>query len=275
MHLHHKEMHRHLKLQPPSFEGSTNPLVAEDWIREMEKIFNFMECTDARKTWRDNKIAEFIELKQGKMTLAQYERKFDELSRYAPHLVDTDERKAQKFEKGLRDGLRRPILVLRLQTYGERSDGRRGDLKKVKNEQFGRMEYPTCETCGKKHPGECYRKTGACFKCGKHGHIFKNCPNIGNATQKVKRDQLTQGHVYVLTRHDAEASPSTVVGTIPISGHSAFVLMDSGSTHCFVSRSFACKLDLKPVKLDYKWLFEIDIAGDNIKLEGSNRTRFR
>ncbi|KAH7546031.1 hypothetical protein FEM48_Zijuj01G0157600 [Ziziphus jujuba var. spinosa] len=153
------------RLQSPSFEGSTNPLVTKDWIREMEKIFSFMECTDAQKvtyaiymlkqsashwwkmisracnvernpitwvrfkeliyekyfpqTWRDNKIADFIELKQGKMTLAQYERKFDELSRYAPYLVDTDESKAQKFEIGLKDELRRPISVLRLRTYGE------------------------------------------------------------------------------------------------------------------------------------------------------------
>ncbi|KAH7542658.1 hypothetical protein FEM48_Zijuj02G0097500 [Ziziphus jujuba var. spinosa] len=92
----------------------------------MEKIVNFMECTDAQKVTyaiymlkQDNKIVEFIELKQGKMTLARYERKFDELSRYAPHLVDTDERKAKKFERGLRDGLRRTIYVLRLRTYGE------------------------------------------------------------------------------------------------------------------------------------------------------------
>nr|XP_048327388.1 uncharacterized protein LOC125421824 [Ziziphus jujuba var. spinosa] len=77
------------------------------------------------------------------------------------------------------------------------------------------MEYPTCETCRKKHPGECYRKTGACFKCGKHGHLFKNCPNVGNATQKVKRDQLTQGCVYVLIRHDAEVSPSMVADELP------------------------------------------------------------
>ncbi|KAH7533949.1 hypothetical protein FEM48_Zijuj04G0185900 [Ziziphus jujuba var. spinosa] len=144
------------------------------------------------------------------MTLAQYERKFDELSRYAPHLVDTDERKAQKFERGLRDGLRRPISMLRLSPSRKRTwdkndkqrSDRRGDPKKSKNEQSGKMEYPTCETCGKKHPGECYKKTGACFKCGKYRHIFKNCPNLGNATQKVKRDQLTQGCVYVLTRYD-------------------------------------------------------------------------
>ncbi|KAH7520632.1 hypothetical protein FEM48_Zijuj08G0165500 [Ziziphus jujuba var. spinosa] len=46
---------------------------------------------------------------------SQYKRKFDELSRYTPHLVDIDESKAQKFERGLKDGLRSPISMLWLQ----------------------------------------------------------------------------------------------------------------------------------------------------------------
>ncbi|KAH7534037.1 hypothetical protein FEM48_Zijuj04G0195100 [Ziziphus jujuba var. spinosa] len=189
-----------------------------------------MECTDAQKVtcavymlkqgashWWEM-ISRAWDVQRNPITLVRFKVK----ARYAPHLVDTDERKAQKFERGLMDGLRRPISVLRLQTYGEvlqRAQILENDdemsmkaesKKRVKNEQFGKMEYPTCETCRKKHPGECYRKTGACFKCGKHGHLFKNCPNVGNATQKVKRDQLTQGCVYVLIRHDAEVSPSMV-----------------------------------------------------------------
>ncbi|KAH7533146.1 hypothetical protein FEM48_Zijuj04G0099400 [Ziziphus jujuba var. spinosa] len=98
----------------------------------------------------------------------------------------------------------------------QRSDGRRGDQKKTKNEQFGRMEYPRCETCRKKHLGECYRKISASFKYGKEAHILRNYPNLGNATQKVKRDQLTQGCVYAVTVHDAAASPSTLVALLTI-----------------------------------------------------------
>ncbi|KAF3455605.1 hypothetical protein FNV43_RR00239 [Rhamnella rubrinervis] len=43
---------------------------------------------------REEKEAEFISLKQGNLSLVEYERKFDELSRYAPLLVDTEECKA-------------------------------------------------------------------------------------------------------------------------------------------------------------------------------------
>ncbi|KAL5762805.1 hypothetical protein ACOSP7_019069 [Xanthoceras sorbifolium] len=37
-----------------------------------------------------------------------------------------------------------------------------------------------CEHCKKKHPGECWRVTGACFKCGSHNHIWKECPKRKN-----------------------------------------------------------------------------------------------
>ncbi|KAH7514145.1 hypothetical protein FEM48_Zijuj11G0057700 [Ziziphus jujuba var. spinosa] len=71
------------RLQPPSLEGSTDSLVAEDWIREMEKIFSFLKCTDAQK--------------KGTQSLRVRLRNL----------------------RALRDGLRRPISVLWLQTYGE------------------------------------------------------------------------------------------------------------------------------------------------------------
>ncbi|KAL5816245.1 hypothetical protein ACOSQ3_024623 [Xanthoceras sorbifolium] len=35
-----------------------------------------------------------------------------------------------------------------------------------------------CEQCGRKHPGECRRITGACFKCGSYDHFQKECPQV-------------------------------------------------------------------------------------------------
>nr|GFB38388.1 hypothetical protein [Tanacetum cinerariifolium] len=31
--------------------------------------------------------------------------------------------------------------------------------------------YPVCTTCGRRHPGECRRAAGTCFKCGQAGHL--------------------------------------------------------------------------------------------------------
>ncbi|GJU21287.1 putative nucleotidyltransferase, ribonuclease H [Tanacetum coccineum] len=35
---------------------------------------------------------------------------------------------------------------------------------------------PLCTTCGKPHPGVCYKATGGCFTCGSTQHKVKDCP---------------------------------------------------------------------------------------------------
>ncbi|XP_028057444.1 uncharacterized protein LOC114261372 [Camellia sinensis] len=134
---------KYKKLKPPEFTGGIEPLQAEVWVLETEKIFEVFPCNDtykvllatftlkeeARRWWmlirdmnrdltwdrfkgmfyekyfpqcmRDRKVSEFEQLKQGIMSVAEYESKFTELARYAPHMVDTEYKKARKFEGGL------------------------------------------------------------------------------------------------------------------------------------------------------------------------------
>jgi hypothetical protein len=51
------------------------------------------------------KKKEFQDLKQGSMFVNEYITKFTQLSHYAPHEVDTDEKKQECFLNGLNDGL--------------------------------------------------------------------------------------------------------------------------------------------------------------------------
>jgi hypothetical protein len=48
---------------------------------------------------------EFQDLKQGSMSVNEYVTKFTQLTHYAPHEVDTDEKKQECFLNGLNDGL--------------------------------------------------------------------------------------------------------------------------------------------------------------------------
>ncbi|CAL8135565.1 unnamed protein product [Prunus armeniaca] len=48
------------------------------------------------------KKSKFLHLKQGSMSVFEYEHKFNELSRFAPELIPTEEEKCRRFEKGLR-----------------------------------------------------------------------------------------------------------------------------------------------------------------------------
>jgi 5-deoxy-D-glucuronate isomerase len=51
------------------------------------------------------KLKEFQDLKQESISVNEYVTKFTQLSHYAPHEVDTDEKKHECFLNGLNDGL--------------------------------------------------------------------------------------------------------------------------------------------------------------------------
>ncbi|GKC12724.1 zinc finger, CCHC-type, retrotransposon gag domain protein [Tanacetum coccineum] len=46
---------------------------------------------------------------------------------------------------------------------------------------------PLCTTCGKPHPGVCYKATGGCFTCGSTQHKVKDCPQ-GKQKQSMPAD---------------------------------------------------------------------------------------
>ncbi|MQL93250.1 hypothetical protein Taro_025891 [Colocasia esculenta] len=65
---------------------------------------------------QDKMEQEFLSLTQGFMTVLEYEVRFSELSKYAPHIVTDECRKAKKFVMGLR-----PSLMMRLVAFDHRN----------------------------------------------------------------------------------------------------------------------------------------------------------
>ena len=59
----------------------------------------------------------FLELKQENKSVAEYETKFIELSRFVPAQVDTDEKKALRFQQGLKPSLRNAVAEFELTSY--------------------------------------------------------------------------------------------------------------------------------------------------------------
>ena len=66
-------------------------------------------------TARHAKAQEFLELRQGTMTLMEYMARFTELARFGDDYVATDMAKARRFENGLKLSIRGKIVGLRLQ----------------------------------------------------------------------------------------------------------------------------------------------------------------
>ena len=66
-------------------------------------------------TARHAKAQEFLELKQGAMTMIEYVARFMELARFADNYVATDLAKVRGFKNGLRLSIRGRIVGLHLQ----------------------------------------------------------------------------------------------------------------------------------------------------------------
>ena len=66
-------------------------------------------------TARHAKAQEFLELRQGTMTMMEYVAKFTELARFADDYVATDMAKGRRFENGLKLSIRGKIVGLLLQ----------------------------------------------------------------------------------------------------------------------------------------------------------------
>ncbi|KAF5456596.1 hypothetical protein F2P56_026063, partial [Juglans regia] len=58
------------------------------------------------RTLQESRARQFMDLTQGSMTVAQYATTFMKLSRFASYLIPDEEKKAEKFERGLNRRIR-------------------------------------------------------------------------------------------------------------------------------------------------------------------------
>ncbi|MQL68331.1 hypothetical protein Taro_000603 [Colocasia esculenta] len=68
---------------------------------------------------QDRMEQEFLSLTQGSMTVLEYEARFSELSKYAPHIVTDERRKTKKFVMGLKPSLRTRLVPFDHRTLDE------------------------------------------------------------------------------------------------------------------------------------------------------------
>ncbi|GJS21111.1 putative reverse transcriptase domain-containing protein [Tanacetum coccineum] len=113
--------------------------------------------------------------------------------------------------------------------------------------------YPVCTTCGRRHPGECRRAAGTCFKCGQAGHLQRDCKKNTGASSSGHADKKpdASGRVFALTQDQAANTTGTITGALFIFGRAVIVLFDTGATHSVLSTKFASCLTMTPVPLDH------------------------
>nr|AAX92790.1 retrotransposon protein, putative, Ty3-gypsy sub-class [Oryza sativa Japonica Group] len=132
-----------LRVKPPTFSSTTNPIEANDWLHAIEKVAfathqlqgpasvwwnNYMVTRPAgtEVTWSEfcqsfnkaqvpegivaQKKREFRSLQQGTRTVTEYLHEFNRLARYAPEDVRTDAERQEKFLSGLDDELTNQLI---------------------------------------------------------------------------------------------------------------------------------------------------------------------
>ncbi|XP_058106966.1 uncharacterized protein LOC131250702 [Magnolia sinica] len=88
-----------------------------EWTWEaLEARFNEKYLPQTYQHEREN---EFLRLQQGGMTVAQYENRFTELSRYASEMIASEAIQMRQFLAGLRSSIRSKMCCAIIRTYAE------------------------------------------------------------------------------------------------------------------------------------------------------------
>ncbi|XP_020207586.1 uncharacterized protein LOC109792575 [Cajanus cajan] len=182
-----------------------------NWLMEIEKIFNVMECPLSQKSEGSG----ILELKQGNDIVADYVAKFDALVRYCTHYHGEGGERAEciKFVNGLHPKVKTtinyqeiyhyPTLVNKCRIY-ERDNRARAAFYKGTG---GPIRAASSSALGKSKPysapvkfqgnharsrpvagsflvsnaasvgGSISTPTSRCKKCGQHGHEHYSCPD--------------------------------------------------------------------------------------------------
>ncbi|XP_075486278.1 uncharacterized protein LOC142525877 [Primulina tabacum] len=150
-------------MKPSKFDGSTDPMVALEWVKAVEAIYDYLQFEDkdrvscaiflltkmARTWWdatkisvnvselkwqefkdlfydkyfprdvRSQKVKEFLELKQGNMSMQEYILKFEEGCQFAPYLASNDIEKGEHFLRGVRAEIKRDVRMFKAASYKE------------------------------------------------------------------------------------------------------------------------------------------------------------
>ncbi|XP_040940104.1 uncharacterized protein [Gossypium hirsutum] len=83
---------------------------------------------------------------------------------------------AKEFRATVDDDLRGPSSGHSSQDRGVRYSRLKPQATSITSMGSARNARPECKHCNRPHYGECWVKSGACFRCGSFDHYLRDCP---------------------------------------------------------------------------------------------------
>jgi len=258
-----------LRNHPPTFKGRYDHDGAQTWLKEVERIFQVMQCSEVQKvcfgthmlaeeaddwwvsvlpilengggvvTWAvfrreflnryfledvcGKKEIEFLELKQGDMSVTKYAAKFVELAKFYPHYTaETAEfSKCIKFENGLRVEIKRAIGYQKIRQF-----------------------FELVSSC-------------RIYEEDTKAHYRVMSERRGKKPKKAQ----TSGKVFALTGTQTENEDRLIRGTCFFNSTPLIAIIDTSATHCFIVVDCASKLGLDVSSMNGEMVVETPAKG--------------
>ncbi|GJX19041.1 putative reverse transcriptase domain-containing protein [Tanacetum coccineum] len=253
--------------------------------KEFKELFN-AEFTPAEEI--DRIREEFQTLTQTEETMNEMWNKFNDLICYCPEYHGNEKLKVERFQRMLRDDIRKVISPFKCTTLDDllsRARVREVDLLRKKDKEaketkrkikFGDRDGKSLNTIKEERVEE--------FKSRHHvrsviklilEYVEQICRVATNVAieakplKSVKEEKLEKARipnpttrVYMMATEEDKVKLDVVTGTILVNSKPARVLYDSGASVSFVSYEFSKNLSIPPNKLPLP--LEVEIAGDKV-----------
>ncbi|KAL6586378.1 hypothetical protein OROMI_001366 [Orobanche minor] len=197
------------QFKPPAFLGCEGPATIEEWLLNLDSIFDYMVCTDAQKvscvvfqlkedarTWwigmwrlktQDEKDA--FTWDQFKETVMEkyYLRILHHSTGHGRLTYNEAVARVEDISASL-DVEKARVPAIAANNKCKWHDQGGGSKKNVKTRFSGakaQFDKPTCATCGKAHKGTCMFRQNRCYFCHEEGHMASACLKKGKDPGKV------------------------------------------------------------------------------------------
>lgn len=188
-------------------------------------------------TTRLNRISEFDNLKQtGNMSVTEYSQKLHALGRFVPSTMGDEELQMLRFKGG---------LLSRIQTGLVMNNAR---------------NFPELLEAALKVETDIKRRDGL------GDNPKKNFKGKGQMEAKKDGDQKpkTNARVFAMTEEDLKDNNEVVTGTLLVNSVPAFVLIDCGASHSFVSKKLSKSFKKSPQTTIEPYRVRVSTPGNRV-----------